>query len=336
MSFWQRLRAKPAALWAAAAVPLVAVIGVVGWSLASGAPTPSPSTAATASPTAEPTATASPTPVPTPTPSPTPTPTPTPTPQPQGLDDGRLTLLVLGSDNDAARQIRRGGDFLTDAITVVSVTEDGREIAMFSLPRDTADVPLPDGSLWTGKINSLAYYRGVEATRGAMSLLLGVPIDHYLMVDMDDFRMVVNAVNGVTVRVPYALSDKRCYIGPGRQRMDGGTALCYVRHREDDSDYARAGRHQQVLLALMRKLAGGDVRIGALVRSLASVQTDIRMSDLAAYADLLRRAARRADVERVVLGPPTYTTFVGIAGPRGWISVPNIPVIQSTVAAMLR
>jgi hypothetical protein len=77
-----------------------------------------------------------------------------------------------------------------------------------------------------------------------------------------------------------------------------------------------------------------EVKIGPLVRSLASLQTDIPMSELPAYADLLRRA-RRADVSRVVLGPPTYTTFVGIAGARGWISIPNIPAIHQTVAAML-
>lgn len=332
MTFWERLRANRLALAAAVTLPVLVVIGFVGWSMMSGTPTPSPTAGPTASPT--PTPTASPTPVPTPTASPTPVPTPTPTPQPEGLRDGRLTLLVLGSDNDTARQIRRGGDYLTDAITVVSVTENGRRMSLFSLPRDTADLPMPDGSIWSGKINSMAFFRGPATTRDVMSLLLGIRIDHYVMVDMDDFRQIVNAAGGVVVRVPYTLADKRCVIGPGKQRLDGGLALCFARHRTVDSDYARADRHQQLLLAIMRRMVSRDVRIGPLVRSLSSLQTDIPLSDLPAYADLLGRA-RRADVSRVVFRPPTYTTFAGIAGARGWISVPNVPAIQQTVAAML-
>jgi LCP family protein required for cell wall assembly len=332
MSLWDRLRSNRLALAAAVALPVLLVAGFVGWSLASGTPEASPSAGPTASPT--PTASPSPTPIPTPTASPTPVPTPTPTPRPEGLRDGRLTLLVLGSDNDTARQIRRGGDYLTDAITVVSITENGRRMSLFSLPRDTADLPMPDGSIWSGKINSMAFFRGPATTRDAMSLLLGIRIDHYVMVDMDDFKRIVNAAGGVVVRVPYTLADKRCTIGPGKQRLDGGLALCFARHRVVDSDYARADRHQQLLLAIMRRVVGRDVEVGPLVRSLASLQTDIPLSELRPYADLLRRA-RRADVNRVVLGPPTYTTFAGVAGARGWISIPNIPAIQQTVAAML-
>ncbi len=332
MSFLERLRDNPPALVAAVALPVLVVVGFVGWSLVSGSPAPSPSVVTTASPTTVPTPT--PTPEPTERPTPTPTPEPTPTPRPEGLDDGRLTVLVLGSDNDSVRNVRRGGDYLTDAITVVSVTENGRRLALFSLPRDTAELPLPDGGTWTGKINSLAFFRGPAVTRDVMSLLLGIRIDHYVMIDMDDFRSVVKAVGGVKVRVPYLLVDKRCAISPGKQHLNPRAALCYARHRTVDSDYARGGRHQQLLVQLMRRFASRQVELAPLARSLDSLRTDMPMSDLRAYSDLLRRA-RRADVRRVVLAPPAYTTFAGIAGERGWISIPNIPAIRATVADLL-
>lgn len=252
---------------------------------------------------------------------------------PEALEDGRLTILVLGSDSDAGRRAR-GKAFLTDAITVVSIDEDGSDAALISLPRDTVDLPMPGGGTWTGKVNSVTVLQSPELMRDMMALLLGVPIDHYVLVDMDDFRRLVDAVGGVTVSVPYALSDKRCTIGAGTQTLGGDLALCFARHRTTDSDYARAGRHQQLLIALRDRIVSGEVDLGALAAALPSLRTDIPLESIPAYAPILAAAAD-APVERLVLSPPNYTTFVGMAGARGWISVPNVPAIQAAVDALV-
>lgn len=328
-----RLQGRGLLAAAAVAVPVLVLLGLAGRLLLA---SPAPSPIAQASPTATQLPTSTPTPLPTPTasptPSPTPVPTPTPTPRPAGLDDGRLTILLLGSDDSAVRRLRRPtGDYLTDAITVVSVTENGRRLALFSFPRDTADVPLPDGSLWTGKLNSLSFYRGPATVRDAVENLIGIPIDHYAMMDMDGFKDVVRAVGTVRVTVPYWLADPRCVFEPGRQRLDPYRALCYARHRYSDSDYARAGRHQELLLALRTALLRDQVDLRALARSIPSLRTDLPLKDLPAYFDLMRRS-KDARVRQIVFDPPEYTTFVGIAGSRGWISVPNIPAIRAAVA----
>jgi LCP family protein required for cell wall assembly len=240
---------------------------------------------------------------------------------------------VLGSDSSADRRAR-GASWLTDAITVVSVNASGKDIDLISLPRDTVDLRLPDGTIWSGKANSLVPLRDLPTMRDAMGLLLGIHIDHYIMVDMDDFARVVDAAGGVTVTVPYTLSDKRCVFGPGVQHLQGGLALCYARHRYSDSDYARMGRHQELLLALRQQIRRNDVDVSALAAALPSLQTDIPLSDLPYYADFLRKS-RQAEVQTLLLTPPTYTTFTGLAGARGWISVPNVPAIQAAVAARL-
>jgi LCP family protein required for cell wall assembly len=298
---------------------------------------PSPTPVALASPTPSPSPTATPPPPsPTPTPEPTAEPTqPTPTPQPAALADGRLTVLFLGSDDSRGRQNRRPtGDYLTDAITVMSVTENGKRLAMFSLPRDTADVRMANGSLWTGKINSLSFYRGPAAVRDTMGILLGIRIDHYIQLDMDDFRNVIRQLDGIRVRVPYTVSDERCTITQGVQMMHAERALCYARHRYSDSDYARARRHQQLLLAIRDRMLREDVNYRGMIRSFGSLRTDVNFADIGAFADLLRRS-RDAKVTRIVLDPPRFTTFVGIAGSRGWIQVPNVPAIQQAVAAAM-
>src|ERR671919_552707 len=132
---WNRFLQDPRARIAIGAGALV-VIGLVGWIVVANPfaspPAPSPLAVVSPTPTRAPTATPSPTP---PEPTPTETPTPTPTHRPAALKDGRLTILVLGSDSSIGRRHLRGGDeFLTDAITVVTVTANGRRMALFSLP----------------------------------------------------------------------------------------------------------------------------------------------------------------------------------------------------------
>jgi hypothetical protein len=117
--------------------------------------------------------------------------------------------------------------------------------------------------------------------------------------------------------------------------MQGERALCYARHRYSDSDYARARRHQQLLLQMRDKMLRSELNYRDMFRSLHSLRTDVRLMDIPAFADLVLRT-RHAKVTRLLLAPPTYTTFTGIADYRGWISIPNVPVIQQAVAAALR
>jgi LCP family protein required for cell wall assembly len=250
-----------------------------------------------------------------------------------GLEDGRLTVLVLGSDSSALRRARGTGG-LTDAITVVSIAADGSNVALISLPRDSVDFPMPDGSTWHTKVNAITELRGVETMREAMAGVFGIQIDHYVLVDMDDFPKIVDAVGGVTVSVPYTLSDNRCTIPAGTRHLDGALALCFARNRHSDSDYARAGRHQQLLLALRDGFLDGGVDLPALVASLHSLQTDIDVSELPQYLELLQRSVD-AQVHQLVLQPPTYTTFAGTTPDRGYISIPDIDAIHAAVAQLI-
>jgi LCP family protein required for cell wall assembly len=264
---------------------------------------------------------------------PTPTATPEPTPPLAAFgDDGRLTVLVLGSDSSAARRAQGHGS-LTDAITVLTVREDGSGLALFSLPRDT-DIQLPDGRLWTGKINALAFALGPRLAADTIGGLLGLAIDHYVQIDMDGLVQLVDAVGGVTVEVSHVLADGGCTIPAGTQHLDGALALCFARHRQTDDDYARAGRHQLLLLALRDAFVAGDVDPAALLGSLATLETDLELDQVGRLLELAVGSAS-SEADALVLGPPEYTEFVGIAGSRGWISTPNVAAIRAAVDAAL-
>ena len=280
--------------------------------------------------------TASPSPSPsleaTPSPSPTVAPSPTPVPLDQALLARRFTVLVAGADTDRSRRAEGVVDVNTDALMVVSVSADKSRIAIMSLPRDTVDIPMADGSIYHGKVNGIAQKLGIETLRSAMATLLGVPIDRYIRVDMDDFTWLVDAVGGVDVEVKTPISDAgvNLFLDPGPAHLDGADALSFSRTRAD-SDYGRAARQQQVIVALARKWL--DPGLGAMLQTaklLGSLQTDISLREVPTLLEIGRRSAS-AEVNGIVLEPPRFSLFVGFEpnSLRGWVMIPNVAEIHA-------
>ena len=202
------------------------------------APSPTPTPLPTATP--EPGATAAPTPSPTPTPAPTPVPGP--------LTDGRLDVLLVGGDAGPGRWSLR-----TDTLMVLSVDTETGDSALFSIPRNMVNVPLPKESrnafacrCFPRLINSLYVYasshpgsfpgkddtRGLRAVQMAIGTLVGRKLDGMVVVKLQGFVKLVNAIGGIDVTVPEAVFDERyplengngyvqIYIKRGKQHMTG-------------------------------------------------------------------------------------------------------------------
>lgn len=302
-------------------------------------PTATPLATASASPTPEPTASPSPSPEPTPTPEPTPQPTPTRPQVDEALLHSRFTVLVLGEDSNAVRERLPFPPQNTDAIVVVSLDATQSQVTMFGLPRDTVDVPLADGRVFRGKINSLAFQLGLPALQGAMSTLLGVPIDGYVKIDMDNFVELVDAVGGIPIEVPVGVYDPKLPIAidPGSYVMSGRTALSYVRSRRD-GDYARNGRQQDVVWALLRRYADPPpgTRPEAILAMMDSLETNLDFSKLSTFL-LMARRAQDAELTQTVFGPPRFALFEGIepGTGRGWVMIPNVAEIRAYARAQV-
>jgi LCP family protein required for cell wall assembly len=320
-------------------VALLLTALILGLAACSSAPTATPQPTASPSPTQEPTPSPSPTADPTPTPQPTPEPTPTRPDLDEALLHSRLTVLVVGEDSNSVRERMAFPTQNTDAVMVVSVDATQSTVTMLGLPRDTVDVPMADGRIFRGKINSLAFGLGLPALQGAMSTLLGVPIDGYVKIDMDNFVQLVDAVGGIPIEVPVGVYDPKLPIAidPGSYVMSGKTALSYVRSRRD-GDYARAGRQQDVLWALVRRYADPPpgTQLDAVLAMMDSLETNLDFSKLATYVTMARRA-QDADVSQTVLGPPRFALFEGIepGTGRGWVMIPNISEIRSYARAVM-
>ncbi len=249
-----------------------------------------------------------------------------------------MTVLIAGIDSNPDR-VARNMPINSDAMIVASVDPGHDRIAMVSLPRDTVDIPLATGGVWSRKINSLMAAQGIEALQGALETAYGVPIDYYVVLNMSDFGAVVDAVGGVDIDVPYALYDAMLGINlhPGVHHFTGNAALSYVRTRHQDGDFARQGRQQQVLMAIFRKLVDPtlEVDVPRLLRSLKSLSTSLPLDKLATLREIAKRTAD-AKVTRQVLGP-SYARFMGIEpnSRRGWIIIPNVVQMRAYVRSVM-
>jgi LCP family protein required for cell wall assembly len=278
---------------------------------------------------------ASPTAEPTPEPTPSPSPTPVPTLN-ADLLNRPWNVLYVGVDRNAARE-GANAPMNTDALMLVSLSEDQSELTIVSLPRDTVDVPLADGTIYPRKINALYADQGIDALVGAIETLYGVEIDAHVALDMDDFAALADAVGGVRVRLEAPLVDPivDLYLEPGRHRLDASQTLAYVRTRVD-SDFGRMGRQQDVIMKLLERLADPETDLDhlALIESLDSLETDLPWDQLPTLLEVAQRA-KDARVDHLVIQPPLIV-YAGDSGDgRGYILVPDVEAIRAEVQDLI-
>jgi LCP family protein required for cell wall assembly len=238
------------------------------------------------------------------------------------------------------------------------------KVALFGLPRNLVQVPLPDGPAadhfgecrcFPRLLNELYAFAederpdlfphsrrpGIAAVAGAAEELLGLPIDHYALVDLLGFVDVVDALGGVTINnlKPLDIEIDRLgregghpaiEVAPGRRHLNGFSALAYSRSRETTSDYDRMQRQRCVIGSLARQTQPAEMLAAfpELVKVLKrSVATDIPASRLPALIE----AAGDQPVKVATVGftPPTYNS--------GWSSgypIPDVAKIQGAVRRM--
>src|SRR6266545_3037902 len=273
---------------------------------------------------------------------------------------GRVTVLLLGADAGPGRSGLR-----TDTMVVVSVELATGRAALFGLPRNLTRVPLPDGPAaaafpcrcFPDKLNALYRYAelhpelfpgaadpGATAVAGAAEALLGIPVDHWALVDLAGFVDVVDALGGVTVDVAEHVQDRLSPpeeggawqafdIRPGRHHFDGREALAYVRSRRGTDDYDRM-RRQRCLLSALAGQASATSLLRALPRLVPvidrSVSTDIPMKRLPTLVKLAKKA-RRDQAVAIGFAPPRYATKRSPADP----PIPKVELIRATVRLAL-
>jgi LCP family protein required for cell wall assembly len=269
----------------------------------------------------------------------------------------RLNILLIGSDE-------QGGGHNTDTLIVVSIDPQSKRVAMFTLPRDTVDVPIPPGparqvygSVYRGKINSFFLsarnrpdaFPGTDQTRGYNALksvlgeLYGLDVKYFVEVNFEGFERVVDAFGGVNINVQMPVTDDhfplgggrnaRIYLPSGPRHMTGAEALIYARSRNGSNDFDRGQRQQRVLLSLRQQVDIRTIlpRLDSLAAAVTSaVRTDFPrdlVDELLGLAD----AIDTRELRSYVFTPPRYQREVLSGDPRGYVIIPDVDRIRAAV-----
>jgi polyisoprenyl-teichoic acid--peptidoglycan teichoic acid transferase len=216
-----------------------------------------------------------------------------------------FNMLVVGSDSreslDDADGSRYGdvGGQRNDTTLVVRVEPARKRVSMLSIPRDLV-VPIA-GTGGENRINA-AFEGGPGQLVKTIEQNFGIPIHHYVLIDFDGFRAIVDALGGIDVRFPYPSRDLKSGLDireAGCRHLNGGRALALARsrylayqldgvwHSDPWADLGRIRRQQAFLQALVKaaldKGLTNPVRANAFVGSLVHEVTKdsgLRVSDV--------------------------------------------------------
>jgi LCP family protein required for cell wall assembly len=177
-----------------------------------------------------------------------------------------MTVLFMGTDVVYEAQ-RRGENVKADHVALngrsdtmmlVFLNPLKMRISVLNIPRDTEAFI---GKWGIQKINSANALGGPEMARATVTGLLNVPIDHYVVMNIQGLVELVNELGGVTVEVPKKMSymdwtaKLKIDLEPGVHTLTGNQSMGFVRYRHDDlGDIGRVQRQQIFLQAAMRKM----------------------------------------------------------------------------------
>jgi LCP family protein required for cell wall assembly len=225
------------------------------------------------------------------------------------IADKKINVAILGTD---AEEIH------SDVNIVVSFDTETGEASFVSVPRDTQVfmsesmmlemqnngrgdyIPTKYGTKGECKLCELYAYAGPEKNNEyvvqALESLLNVDIDHYIQINLNAFKEIVDAVGGVDMYVPMDMYwDMRDTGGPlinlkeGQQHLDGDKAEQLVRFRKGyaQQDVGRVSTQQDFILALITKILDSENVIGDLTKTINAVYkyvtTDVSLGDCISY-----------------------------------------------------
>jgi len=236
----------------------------------------------------------------------------------------RVNVLLLGGDGGIDRQGIR-----TDSVILASIDVNTGSTVLFSLPRNLQDVPFKAGSplarlypngFTDGTPNNAEYFlnavyrnvpalhpgvlgktdnEGADAVKLAVEGATGIPVDYYVLVNLDGFARLVDVLGGITVNInePIPMGGNtdlhippKKYLSPGPHRtLNGKQALWFTRGRYGSTDYKRMARQRCAINAIVKKASPAVMLKKYIALAEASkdiVRTDIPSRLLHAFVDL--------------------------------------------------
>lgn len=172
-------------------------------------------------------------------------------------DGDPMTIVLYGIDDDSERHQENLGQ-RSDSIVLMSINPKDKKTVMVSVPRDTRTEIVGHNS--TEKLNHAYAYGGPKMAVNSLEKLMDVPVDHYIAINMDGVKTVIDELNGVDIVSNATFTTKSMtpfHFDKGQKyHMDGKQALAYMRSRKENGaggDEGRQLRQQQVITAVAKE-----------------------------------------------------------------------------------
>lgn len=259
-------------------------------------------------------------------------------PAPQSKQDEELltakdkaTVMIMGvdeRDDDVGR---------SDTLMIASIDPATNQATLLSVPRDTRVKIKGHGF---DKINAAYAYGKEKLSEDTVERLLGVDIDHYIIINTKSFKKIIDAIGGIDIDVPKRMhyedpwdDDGGLIIDfqPGMQHMDGAKAVTYVRYRDEEGDLGRIRRQQDFVRACMEKVLSPSIipKLPTVIKEvMESIETDMTLRQILELIGTLKESKDNGLKTDMVPGKPMY-----IEGISYWI--PDLNKLRLTVADTL-
>lgn len=240
-------------------------------------------------------------------------------------------VMIMGVDS------RKDDVGRSDTLMVASIDQTAEKAALLSIPRDTRVAIEGHGY---DKVNHAYAYGGHKLTQKSVEHLLGVPMDHYIIIDTKSFERIIDAIGGVDIDVEKRMHYEDPWddngglvidLYPGEQHMDGKKAIQYVRYRDGEGDIGRIGRQQKFMKAVMAQVLSPEIlpRLPDIVKEVSSaVKTDMSVTDLLSFAKQMKTYQANGLEAQMVPGQPAYHKDISY-----WI--PDITDVRELMASAL-
>ncbi|HLR40992.1 MAG TPA: LCP family protein [Virgibacillus sp.] len=200
-----------------------------------------------------------------------------------------VSVLIIGVD--ASNKRNNDDDSLSDALMLATLNKKDNSIKMLSIPRDSK-VYIPEIG-YEDKINHAHSYGGTHATVETVEGLLDIPVDYWVKVNFHAFIDIVDALDGITVDVPYEVYEQdsedtpnAIHLLPGKQHLNGEEALALARTRKMDNDVERGKRQQEIIKAILKKSIALDsiLKYDDIIETVGSnMSTNMTFSEMKSF-----------------------------------------------------
>jgi len=185
------------------------------------------------------------------------------------LNKNELNILFLGiTGNDSY------GANLTDTIFLIHINAQSKKAYLIGIPRDLW--VKADGYNTNIKINGLydlensdkkKKTKTFELIESEVSQITGLNIDNTIVMELDGFRYLVDAIGGINIWLEEDVVDPSLKnpdnpnqifkLEKGWRYLDGKTAAKFIRTRyAPEGDFYRMEHQQQIIAAIKNKLSG--------------------------------------------------------------------------------